>query len=207
MNDLSQYLRDQRKAHRLGLEDLARRAEVDVAHLEALENGRFDRLPSATAYGILRRVAGVLHLNSTDLVSAYQQFERAQAPMGRPAMNGHHALQERGYGGNGAVATHPGQRALQRVDANDLLADDADAPELRHAKLEAQALLTAARREADEIRAGALAYADQVLSELEGEVARTMAIVQNGREFLQGRLQQATGLGGALAATSGAGSR
>lgn len=206
MNDLSQYLREQRKGHRLSLEDLARRAEVDLAQLDALESGRFDRIPSATAYGILRRVAGVLHLNGAELVSAYQQFERAQAPMGRSSSNGNHPSANGAYGNQRAL-TYDNPRGAQRVDPNDLLADDADLPELRHAKLEAQGLLTSARREAEEIRSGALAYADQVLSELEAEVARTMAIVQNGREFLQGRLQQATGLSGALAATSSAGSR
>lgn len=203
MNDLSQYLRDQRKAHRLSLEDLAHRAEVDLAHLEALEAGRFDRLPSATAYGMLRRLANVLRLNGTELVSAYQQYERAQSAMVRqhqPAMAAAGAPSRHGH-----PLSYEGPRGLQRVDPNALLTDDADAPELRHAKLEAQALLTAARREAEEIRQGALAYADQVLQELEGEVSRTLGIVQNGREFLQGRLQQATGLGGALAASGASG--
>lgn len=57
-------------------------------------------------------------------------------------------------------------------------------------RVQAQQLLTNAQREAHEMRVSAERYADQVLSQLEGDVNRALQIVRNGRLFIQSKRRQ-----------------
>jgi len=66
-----------------------------------------------------------------------------------------------------------------------------DSKETATAQQEAQRVLDDAHREADRLRKEAEQYAYHVLSSLEGELGRTLAIIKNGRQFLQQRRRHA----------------
>lgn len=54
-----------------------------------------------------------------------------------------------------------------------------------------RARLQDAERQARELVRGAEQYADQVLSQLESEIAKSLGIIRNGRQFLAQKRQRA----------------
>lgn len=63
----------------------------------------------------------------------------------------------------------------------------AEPAEILDARAQAQQILLSAEREARQLVRGAESYADEVLSQLEAEVAATLNVIQNGRQFLAAR--------------------
>lgn len=63
----------------------------------------------------------------------------------------------------------------------------AEPSEVLDARAQAQQVLLAAEREARELVRGAESYADEVLGQLEAEVAATLQVILNGRQFLAAR--------------------
>ncbi len=63
-------------------------------------------------------------------------------------------------------------------------------PDVTGAQAEAQRIIAEARRDADRLRQDAQKYAFSVLSELEAELGRSLAIIKNGRQYLQQRRRQ-----------------
>lgn len=75
-----------------------------------------------------------------------------------------------------------------RIDTRDALLAHPEAEKiLSLARQQADEILAKARDEAQRLRAGAEQYADQVLSQLEGEIGRSLAVIKNGRMHLQNR--------------------
>src|SRR5258708_33349072 len=70
---VGRLLRDQREARGLGLPDIEKKLRIRVAHLEAIEDGRFDKLPGA-AYvpAFLRAYATHVGLDPEKVLTAYQ---------------------------------------------------------------------------------------------------------------------------------------
>ena len=70
---VGRLLRDQREARGLGLPDVEKRLRIRLAHLEAIEDGRFDKLPGA-AYvpAFLRAYATYVGLDPEKVLTAYQ---------------------------------------------------------------------------------------------------------------------------------------
>src|SRR5215475_8030566 len=69
---VGRLLRDQREARGLGLSDIEKSLRIRMAHLEAIEDGRFDKLPGA-AYvpAFLRAYATHVGLDPEKVLSAY----------------------------------------------------------------------------------------------------------------------------------------
>ncbi|MEB3283741.1 MAG: helix-turn-helix domain-containing protein [Candidatus Sericytochromatia bacterium] len=84
MTDVCQLLRETRLSKGLTLEEVAQRTYIKLHYLEALEEGRVDRLPAMVhTYGYIRQYAKLLGLDGGSLVAQFQQFERAaHAPRG-----------------------------------------------------------------------------------------------------------------------------
>ncbi|MBM3274439.1 MAG: helix-turn-helix domain-containing protein [Candidatus Sericytochromatia bacterium] len=59
--------------------------------------------------------------------------------------------------------------------------------DIASAQAEAQRIIAEAQRDADRMRREAREYAYQVLSDLEAELGRSLAVIKNGRQFLQQR--------------------
>lgn len=75
-----------------------------------------------------------------------------------------------------------------RIDTRDALLAHPEAEKiLTLARQQADEILAKARDEAQRLRTGAEQYADQVLSQLEGEIGRSLAVIKNGRMHLQNR--------------------
>lgn len=69
---VGRLLRDQREARGLGLRDVEKNLRIRLAHLEAIEDGRFDKLPGA-AYipAFLRAYAAHVGLDPEKVLTAY----------------------------------------------------------------------------------------------------------------------------------------
>lgn len=216
MTDFCQLLKDTRQSHGLSLEDVAQRTYIKLPYLQALEEGAVERLPAPVyTYGYIRQVAKLLGLDGSALVAKFQQLERGVAPAGaalrsapmadlpsdsfNPFKSGFGANGNGNGHGNGNGRHHvpegPAQvptslsSVVPAVPNGHYMAADADAIEVRQAKMQAQQILTAAEREAHSMVRGAERYADDVLAELEAEIGKTLQIVRNGRQFLQSRRQ------------------
>lgn len=208
MTDFCQLMKDTRQSLGLSLEDVAQRTYIKLPYLQALEEGAVERLPAPVyTYGYIRQVAKLLGLDGSALVAKFQQLERGVAPTGA-ALRSAPAMADLpgdsfnpfkpSFGGNGngrhvpeGPASVPSslQSVVPAVPNGHYMAADADAIEVRQAKMQAQQILTAAEREAHQMVRGAERYADEVLSELEAEIGKTLQIVRNGRQFLQSRRQ------------------
>ncbi|MEB3196681.1 MAG: helix-turn-helix domain-containing protein [Candidatus Sericytochromatia bacterium] len=82
MTDVCQLLRETRLSKGLTLDEVAQRTYIKLHYLEALEEGRMDRLPAMVhTYGYIRQYAKLLGLDGGALVAQFQQFEKAaEAP-------------------------------------------------------------------------------------------------------------------------------
>jgi cytoskeleton protein RodZ len=80
---VGRLLRDQREARALSIDDVAKRLRIRRPYLEAIEQGRFDRLPGA-AYipAFLRAYAAHLELDAEKVLTAYQAS--GPVPIARP---------------------------------------------------------------------------------------------------------------------------
>lgn len=63
--------------------------------------------------------------------------------------------------------------------------DRRDSPRAGSVKSESENVIVEAYREADRLRKDAEKYAFQLLSQLEAELGRTLAVIKNGRQYLQ----------------------
>ncbi|MFN2103243.1 MAG: helix-turn-helix domain-containing protein [Candidatus Promineifilaceae bacterium] len=83
MDELGQILRQARENKGLSLEEVNEQTRISVRYLEALENGDYSALPTAThTRGFLRNYARFLDLEPQPLVERYVQ---SQANQSRPA--------------------------------------------------------------------------------------------------------------------------
>lgn len=203
MTDISLLLKETRQKYGLSLEDVAQRTYIKLPYLEALEEGRLDQLPASVyTCGYIRQYAKLLGLDGDALVARFQHHERESRPGSTPQRslapmpdmsgepypnykpangngNGHGNGNGRANGGYGQT---PGAYGPAGQPA-------ADSPEVQQAKLQAQQILAAAEREAAQMIRGAEQYAAEVLANLEVEVAKSLQIIQNGRQYLHSRRQ------------------
>ncbi|MEB3330610.1 MAG: helix-turn-helix domain-containing protein [Candidatus Sericytochromatia bacterium] len=78
MTDVCQLLRETRLSKGLTLDEVAQRTYIKLHYLEALEEGRLDKLPAMVhTYGYIRQYAKLLGLDGGALVAQFQAFERA----------------------------------------------------------------------------------------------------------------------------------
>lgn len=78
MTDVCQLLRETRLGKGLTLDEVAQRTYIKLHYLEALEEGRLERLPAMVhTYGYIRQYAKLLGLDGGSLVAQFQAFERA----------------------------------------------------------------------------------------------------------------------------------
>lgn len=190
MTDISRLLKDTRLRHGLSLEEVAQRTYIKLPYLEALEEGTVERLPAPVyTYGYIRQYAKLLGLDGGALVAQFQQREHGVSPV--PAMS---SASSRGQLATAEVPVAPSPVYSSSSGASGRYSGGAaqpevDAIEVRNAKMQAQQILSAAERDAQQLVRGAERYADEVLAELEGEIAKALTTIRNGRQFLASRRQ------------------
>jgi cytoskeletal protein RodZ len=78
MENLGQFLRQQREKHHLSIEEMALRTRIRLPYVQAMEENRFDQLPhQVSAKGFLRCYASALGLDGGDVL---QRFIALQPP-------------------------------------------------------------------------------------------------------------------------------
>ncbi|MFQ5780215.1 MAG: helix-turn-helix domain-containing protein [Nitrospiria bacterium] len=81
MENLGEYLRQQREERNIPIEDLAVRTRIVVRFIRAIEENRFDLLPSpVSAKGFLRSYAQCLGLDETPILKAFAELVEPVEP-------------------------------------------------------------------------------------------------------------------------------
>lgn len=86
-----------------------------------------------------------------------------------------------------AVAEAAPQPMEVRIDTRDAASNPEAEKILMLARQQADEIIAKAREEAARLRQGAEQYADQILSQLETDISRTLSVIKNGRSHLQTR--------------------
>jgi len=193
VGDLLRTVRIQRK---LSLDEIAERTFIKQHYLEALESGRFNHLPAAVyTTGYIRQYARALNLDETPLVQSYQQqcqVRQALEPLQTQSPFQPVLSQQRGQVRieNLQVPPAPNTRQAKEQTETTMLQDTSKAPPspLLSSTKEVTTTIEGARKEALAMRHQTEQFADQVFGHLENEIQKTLSIIQNGRGFLQQRL-------------------
>lgn len=78
---LGEFLRRERELRHISLDEVAERTKISRRYLEAIEEGRYDRLPGeAFVRGFIRSYAQSVGLDPQDTLLRYSQGRVAQAP-------------------------------------------------------------------------------------------------------------------------------
>ncbi|MBI4920099.1 helix-turn-helix domain-containing protein [Candidatus Azambacteria bacterium] len=71
---LPEFLKEKRQAKNLSLDKLSELTKIQVYHLEALEAGRFDKLPPAVyRAGLFKRLSKFLDIGENEIIEIYNQ--------------------------------------------------------------------------------------------------------------------------------------
>ncbi len=78
MTSLGEYIRQQREAKNMSIEELSDKTKISVAVLKDIENGKFDRYKGDEAYVkmYLRKITGVLNLDAESITQQYVELTR-----------------------------------------------------------------------------------------------------------------------------------
>lgn len=185
MSDVCLLLKEARESSGLSLEEVAQRTYIKLPYLEALEEGQLERLPAPVyTYGYIRQVAKVLGLDGGALVQRFQEQERGgSARAGYPPQRSDAPMAD--MPGDSMRRYKPVYPTSNGRNGHDLFAPvEGESGDVRTAKQQAEQILAAAEREAQQLIRGAEQYASEVLGQLEDEVARSLQIIQNGRQYL-----------------------
>lgn len=90
MESVGEYLRRQREARRMSLEEVARATRVPIASMERLEAGQFDELPGEVfVRGFLKSYARAVDIPSDEVLARYTASRRmawvTPLPLSSPA--------------------------------------------------------------------------------------------------------------------------
>jgi transcriptional regulator with XRE-family HTH domain len=191
MTEISLLLKETRESYGLTLEEVAQRTYIKLPYLQALEEGAVDRLPAPVyTYGYIRQYAKLLGLDGGALVAHVQQQERGGRPSAVTAQrsitsmadsHGDFSPFKKPFSNGNGQANGNGRAAYGAVP------EATESGEARQAQMQAQQIIGAAEREAQQLVRGAERYADEVLAELEGEIAKALQTIKNGRQFLASR--------------------
>lgn len=79
-NDFAEFFKEKRQSKNISLEKLSEITKIQIYHLEALEAGHFEKLPSAIyRMGIFKRVSKFLDIDEDKIAEAYENETRSSA--------------------------------------------------------------------------------------------------------------------------------
>lgn len=76
MKDIGKILREQRLAIGLEIGDIARKTCICSRYISAMEEGKFQNIPSVYGKGYLKIYAGLLKLDMPTLLSLYEKNKK-----------------------------------------------------------------------------------------------------------------------------------
>src|SRR3989338_3736450 len=90
MEDLGQFLKQQREAKKIAVEELSIRTRIGVRFIRAIEENQFDQLPNqVSARGFLRSYARSLGLDESPILQRFSELVQAPEPSPAPETNDH----------------------------------------------------------------------------------------------------------------------
>lgn len=72
MNDIGRILKEGRMARGLDINDIARTTCISTRYLQAMEEGRFQNIPTVFDKGYLKIYANLLHIDTKPLLALYE---------------------------------------------------------------------------------------------------------------------------------------
>ncbi len=85
MKDIGRILKESRMARGLDISEIAKRTCINIRYLRALEEGRFNIIPSVFDRGYLKIYAGLLQIDAVSLLARYEQLKRP--PVTQPTVS------------------------------------------------------------------------------------------------------------------------
>lgn len=73
MKDIGRILREQRLACGLEIGDIAKKTCISSRYLRAMEEGRFENIPTVYGKGYLKIYAALLHLDLPQILALYEK--------------------------------------------------------------------------------------------------------------------------------------
>lgn len=174
-------LRAERQRRGLTLDDIAQRTFIKLHYLEALESGQFERLPAPVyTSGYIRQYARMLGLDDTQLVQHYQNQKQLDEPL--------QASEQELF--KPVLSQQDGRKRIDTVQISQNDKEEATMSQMSPKGNSKQVVNTISgdRKDSLAMRHQTEQFADQVFSHLEDEIEKVLAIVKNGREYLQQRL-------------------
>lgn len=208
-NPIGDLLQAARKQRGMSLEDIAQRTFIKQHYLQALENEHFESLPAPVyTSGYIRQVARLLGLDDAPLIQQYQyrqqqstQSQEPAKPLFAPILtqrNGRPYVEQLKFTAPvvetrteteisvelNSLPSHENPQSGETVPMESTFMP-AIAP---HAPKQVVETIEGARKEALSMRYQTEQFANQVLSQLEQEIQKTLGTIRNGRSFLEQRL-------------------
>ena len=208
-NPIGALLQAARKQSGMTLEDIAQRTFIKQHYLQALENEHFESLPAPVyTSGYIRQVARLLGLDDAPLIQQYQyrQHQKNQStepakPLFAPILtqrNGRPYVEQLSFTAPVVDTVVEAARSidLEPLPSHENLQSGETVPMestllptiAPHAPKQVVETIEGARKEALSMLYQTEQFADQVLSQLEQEIQKTLSTIRNGRSFLEQRL-------------------
>ena len=182
-------LQSARLQRKLTLEDIANKTFIKRHYLEALESGDFQLLPAPVyTSGYIRQYARILGIEESSLIQKYQQQRQENSEQTTNGTTSLHQFapvvsQEDGRVKIDTLQVPPvKEKPAQEMDNNmTQRANGLNTSQVSDS-------VEGSRKEALVMRYQTEQFADQVFQHLEDEINKTLTIIQNGRSYLQQRL-------------------
>ncbi len=79
MGDIGNYLKREREAREISLQEISEKTKISIEFLRAIESNEFDKLPAEVfTIGFIRNYARYLGLNVDEVVNMYKEFRQEQ---------------------------------------------------------------------------------------------------------------------------------
>lgn len=177
-------LQKERLNRGVSIEDISAKTFIKLHYLQALEQGLLEDLPAPVyTSGYIRQYARVLGLDEFQLVQLYQAerqtLDTYQSEQGEWLESTFSPV----------VTQSRGRVSIQTLTA---FKEPEEGPQMEDTMTQQpkQVLATVSgeHKDALSIRHQTEQFADQVLAHLEDEIGKTLLVIQNGRAYLQQRL-------------------
>lgn len=184
-SNVGNSLQSARLQRKLTLEDIAQKTFIKRHYLEALEAGEFQLLPAPVyTSGYIRQYARILGIEENPLIQQYHQQRQHDNSDSPEQVQSIHQFAP-------VVSQEDGR---VKVDTVKILPSENSSKEMDNVMTRANSAspvsdsVEGARKEALAMRYQTEQFAEQVFQHLEDEINKTLTIIQNGRSYLQQRL-------------------
>lgn len=190
------------------VEEVSQKTYIKIHYLKALEDEHYELLPAPVyTTGYIRQYAKLLGLDSTQLVSQYQQqYQKVNHYQSNDVVDNTVNSPRKVETSKQTTITvldeitiqTPPARQPEQAVSEEINIEPSSPPQpvsiptgpaINAAESKANQILEDARSQANQFKSSAEQYADDLLSSLEDEIKKTLSIIHNGRTYLKQRLK------------------